>query len=114
MFIVLVILVRRIGQRPELRAGGGRYFAMRLFSQRSANPIRTFGLTFCFPCHWVDVIRGVDTVNDPSNGGTTQVSNLGQYHFTDRFGNCRTTDDLNYTPEKAGEVGSWQLMTAAQ
>jgi hypothetical protein len=64
--------------------------------------------------HWDDVIRGVDTVNDPSNGGTTQLSNLGQYHFTDGFGNYRTADDPNYTPEKAGEVGSWTQMTAAQ
>jgi len=63
--------------------------------------------------HWDDLIRGVDTMNDPSTGGTTQLSNLGQYHFTDGFGNYRTTDDPNYTPEKAGEVGSWQLMTAA-
>ena len=63
--------------------------------------------------HWDDVIRGVDTVNDPSTGGTTQLSNLGQYHFTDGFGNYRTTDDPNYTPEKAGEVGSWTQMTAA-
>jgi hypothetical protein len=64
--------------------------------------------------HWDDVIRGVDTVNDPSNGGTTQLSSLGQYHFTDGFGNYRTTDDPNYTPEQAGEVGSWTRMTAAQ
>ena len=64
--------------------------------------------------HWSDLIRGVDTVNDPSTGGTTQLSNLGQYHFTDGFGNYRTSDDPNYTPEKAGEVGSWQQMTAAQ
>jgi hypothetical protein len=62
--------------------------------------------------HWDDVIRGVDTLNDP-NGGTTQLSNLGQYHFTDGFGNYRTSDDPNYTPEKAGEVGSWSQMTAA-
>jgi hypothetical protein len=62
--------------------------------------------------HWDDVIRGVDTLNDP-NGGTTQLSNLGQYHFTDGFGNYRTTDDANYTPEKAGEVGTWTPMTAA-
>jgi hypothetical protein len=62
--------------------------------------------------HWDDVIRGVDTLNDP-NGGTTQLSNLGQYHFTDGFGNYRTSDDPNYTPEKAGEVGSWTQMTAA-
>ncbi|HEY6763347.1 MAG TPA: cysteine rich repeat-containing protein [Candidatus Sulfotelmatobacter sp.] len=64
--------------------------------------------------HWDDLIRGVDTVNDPSTGGTTQLSNLGQYHFTDGFGNYRTTDDPNYTPEKAGEVGTWTQMTAAQ
>lgn len=64
--------------------------------------------------HWDDVIRGVDTLNDPSTGGTTQLSDLGQYHFTDGFGNYRTTDDPNYTPEKAGEVGSWTQMTAAQ
>ena len=63
--------------------------------------------------HWDDIIRGVDTLNDP-NGGTTQLSNLGQYHFTDGFGNYRTTDDPNYTPEKAGEVGSWTQMTVAQ
>jgi len=63
--------------------------------------------------HWDDLIRGVDPVNDPSTGGTTQLSNLGQYHFTDGFGNYRTTDDPNYTPEKADEVGSWQRMTAA-
>jgi hypothetical protein len=63
--------------------------------------------------HWDDLIRGVDTVNDPSTGGTTQLSNLGQYHFTDGFGNYRTSDNPNYTPEQADEVGSWQLMTAA-
>jgi len=63
--------------------------------------------------HWDDVIRGVDTVNDPSTGGTTQLSNLGQYHFTDGFGNYRTSDNSNYTPENAGEVGSWTQMTAA-
>jgi hypothetical protein len=63
--------------------------------------------------HFDDLIRGVDTVNDPSTGGTTPLSNLGQYHFTDGFGNYRTTDDPNYTPEKAGEVGSWTQMTTA-
>ena len=63
--------------------------------------------------HWDDTIRGVDTLNDPSTGGTTQLSNLGQYHFTDGFGSYRTTDDPNYTPEKAGEVGSWTQMTTA-
>ncbi len=63
--------------------------------------------------HWDDLIRGVDTVNDPSTGGTVQLSNQGQYHFTDGFGNYRTTDDPNYTPEKAGEVGSWTQMTLA-
>jgi hypothetical protein len=64
--------------------------------------------------HFDDNIRGVDTLNDPSTGGTTQLSNLGQYHFTDGFGNYRTSDDPNYTPEKAGEVGTWTPMTTAQ
>ena len=63
--------------------------------------------------HWDDLIRGVDTVNDPSNGGTTQLSNAGQYHFTDGFGSYRTTDDPNYTPEASGEVGSWTRMSEA-
>ena len=62
--------------------------------------------------HWDDLIRGVDTLNDP-NGGTTQLSNLGQYHFTDGFGNYRTSDDPNYTPGKSGESGTWTQMTAA-
>lgn len=61
-----------------------------------------------------DLIRGVDTVNDPSTGGTIQLSNAGQYHFTDGFGNYRTSDDPNYTPEKAGAVGSWTAMTPVQ
>lgn len=61
-----------------------------------------------------DTIRGVDTLNDPSTGGTTQLSSAGQYHFTDGFGNYRTSDDSNYTPEKAGEVGSWTQMTPVQ
>jgi hypothetical protein len=49
--------------------------------------------------HWSEMIRGLGTLNDP-NGGTTQLSNLGQYHFTDGFGNYRTTDDPNYTPRE--------------
>jgi hypothetical protein len=64
--------------------------------------------------HFDDNIRGVDTLNDPSTGGTIQLSNAGQYHFTDGFGNYRTSDDPNYTPEKAGEVGTWTPMTEAQ
>jgi hypothetical protein len=60
-----------------------------------------------------DNIRGVDNLNDASTGGTIQLSNAGQYHFTDGFGNYRTSDDPNYTPEKNGEVGSWTQMTAA-
>jgi hypothetical protein len=62
--------------------------------------------------HFSDNIRGVDTLNDPSTGGTIQLSNEGRYHFTDGFGNYRTSDDPNYTPEKAGAVGSWTAMTA--
>jgi len=63
--------------------------------------------------HFSDLIRGVDTLNDPSTGGTKQLSNLGQYHFTDGFGNYRTYDNPNDTPENTGEVGSWTQMTAA-
>jgi hypothetical protein len=48
-----------------------------------------------------DLIRNVDTMNDPSTGDTKQVSNLGGYnHFTDGFGNYRTYDDPNATPRK--------------
>jgi len=62
-----------------------------------------------------DLLRNVDTMNDPSTGGTKEVSNLGGYnHFTDGFGNYRTYDDPNATPENQGENGSWQRMTPAQ
>jgi hypothetical protein len=62
-----------------------------------------------------DLIRGVDTVNDPSTGGTKQLDYSGGYnHFTDGFGNYRTYDDPNATPENQGENGSWQRMTPAQ
>ncbi len=62
-----------------------------------------------------DLIRGVDTVNDPSTGGTKQLDYSGGYnHFTDGFGNYRTYDDPNATPENQGENGSWQRMTSAQ
>ena len=61
-----------------------------------------------------DLIRNVDTMNDPSTGGTKQVSNLGGYnHFTDGFGNYRTYDNPNATPENQGENGSWTRMTEA-
>ena len=61
-----------------------------------------------------DLIRGVDTVNDPSTGGTKQLDYSGGYnHFTDGFGNYRTYDDPNATPENQGENGSWQRMTSA-
>jgi hypothetical protein len=63
--------------------------------------------------HWSDLIRSVDTVNDPSTGGPTQLTNLGQYHSTDGFGNYRTSGDPNYAPEKEGEVGSWTPMMTA-
>jgi hypothetical protein len=64
--------------------------------------------------HFDDNIRGKDTMNDSSTGGTTQLSNAGQYHFTDGFGNYRTSDVPNYTPGAAGESGSWTQMTVAQ
>jgi Cysteine rich repeat len=61
-----------------------------------------------------DLLRNVDTMNDPSTGDTKEVSNLGGYnHFTDGFGNYRTYDDPNATPENQGENGSWTRMTAA-
>ena len=59
-------------------------------------------------------MRNVDTMNDPSTGGTKEVSNLGGYnHFTDGFGNYRTYDNPNDTPENHNENGSWTRMTEA-
>jgi hypothetical protein len=64
--------------------------------------------------HFSDLIRGVDTLNDPSAGGTKQLDNSGGYnHFTDGFGNYRTYDNPNATPENQGENGSWTRMTEA-
>ena len=61
-----------------------------------------------------DLLRNVDTMNDPSTGGTKEVSNLGGYnHFTDGFGNYRSYDSPNATPENQGENGSWTRMTEA-
>jgi hypothetical protein len=61
--------------------------------------------------HFSDLIRGVDTVNDATTGGTKQLDNSGGYnHFTDGFGNYRTYDSNNATPENQGENGSWQRM----
>jgi hypothetical protein len=61
-----------------------------------------------------DLMRNVDTMNDPSTGGTKEVSNLGGYnHFTDGFGNYRTYDNPNDTPENHNENGTWTRMTEA-
>ncbi|HEY1471109.1 MAG TPA: cysteine rich repeat-containing protein [Candidatus Acidoferrum sp.] len=61
-----------------------------------------------------DLMRNVDTVNDSSTGGTKEVSNLGGYnHFTNGFGDYRTYDNPNDTPENQGENGTWQRMTPA-
>jgi hypothetical protein len=61
-----------------------------------------------------DLLRNVDTMNDPSTGGTKEVSNLGGYnHFTDGFGHYLTFDNPNATPENQGENGSWQRMSEA-
>jgi hypothetical protein len=61
-----------------------------------------------------DLIRNVDTMNDPSTGGTKEVSNLEGYnHFTDGFGNYRSYDNPNDTPENHNENGAWTRMTAA-
>ncbi len=64
--------------------------------------------------HFSDLMRQVDTMNDPSSGGTKEVSNLGGYnHFTDGFGHYRSYDSPNDTPENTGENGSWTRMTEA-
>jgi len=61
-----------------------------------------------------DFMRNVDTMNDPSTGGTKEVSNLGGYnHFTDGFGNYRSYDNPNDTPENHNENGTWTRMTEA-
>jgi hypothetical protein len=60
-----------------------------------------------------DLYRGVDTVNDPSTGDTTQRSFMNQYHWTDGFGNYRDTNDPNYDPSK-DNAGNWTLMSTAQ
>jgi hypothetical protein len=61
-----------------------------------------------------DLINNVDSMNDPSTGGTKKVSNLGGYnHFTDGFGHYITYDDPNATPENQGVDGSWTRMTQA-
>jgi hypothetical protein len=50
-----------------------------------------------------DLIRGVDTLNDPSTGGTKQLDNSGGYnHFTDGFGNYRTYDNPKCHGGKSG------------
>ena len=56
-----------------------------------------------------DYIRGVDTLDDPYYG-TTQLSNLHQFHWTDGFGTYRSTNDPNYNPNQS-EVGNWTPMT---
>ena len=62
-----------------------------------------------------NLLRGEDTVQDStSSAGTTQLSNAGDYHFTDGLGDYRTYSDPNMTPEKAGESGSWTAMTTVQ
>jgi hypothetical protein len=59
-------------------------------------------------------MRLEDTAKDPTTGENVQLSNAGSYHFTDGFGNYRTSDDPNYTPEKNGESGSWTPMSVVQ
>jgi hypothetical protein len=62
-----------------------------------------------------NLLRGEDTVQDPtSSTGTTQLSNAGDYHYTNGLGDYRTYSDPNMTPEKAGESGSWTPMTTVQ
>jgi hypothetical protein len=62
-----------------------------------------------------NLLRGEDTVQDStSSTGRTQLSNAGDYHFTDGLGDYRTYSDPNMTPEKAGESGSWTAMATVQ
>jgi hypothetical protein len=59
-------------------------------------------------------IREQQTVEKPDGSGTVQLSNAGDYHFTNGLGDYRTYSDPNMTPEKAGESGSWTAMTNVQ
>jgi hypothetical protein len=59
-----------------------------------------------------DYIRGVETLNDPSTGDTSQRSFLQQNHWTDGYGNYRDSNDASYNPNNS-EVGNWQQMTPA-
>jgi hypothetical protein len=62
-----------------------------------------------------NILRNEATVEDPtSSTGRTQVSNAGDYHFTDGLGDYRTYSDPNMTPEKAGEAGTWTPLTEIQ
>jgi hypothetical protein len=62
-----------------------------------------------------NLLRGEDTVADPnSSTGRSQVSNAGDYHYTNGLGDYRTYSDPNMTPEKAGESGSWTPLTTIQ
>ena len=55
-----------------------------------------------------DLIRGVDTTEDPMYG-TSQHSFMEQYHWTDGNNNWRNSNDPNYDPSHT-ESGTWQLM----
>ena len=54
-----------------------------------------------------DLIRGVTTTDDPMYG-TSQHSNLYDYHWTDGYGNYRNSNDPNFNPSQF-EAGNWQL-----
>jgi hypothetical protein len=61
---------------------------------------------------WDDLYRGVDTVNDPTTGGTKQLSNLESDHWGDGFGNFFSTNDHNADPN--GNIpGNWQRLSEA-
>jgi hypothetical protein len=60
-----------------------------------------------------DLVRGVDTTEDPM-WGTSQHSNLEQYHWTDGYGNYRDSNDANYNPNQSESTSNWQLMPEAK
>lgn len=55
-----------------------------------------------------DLVRGVETVDDPYYG-TSQQASTAQFHWTDGYGSYRQSNDVTYDPNRT-EVGQWQPM----
>jgi hypothetical protein len=59
-------------------------------------------------------IRGTQRMNDPY-WGTSEQSNQQRYHWTDSFGNYRSSNDPNFNPNVgAGGGPTWQRMDPAR